>query len=211
METNIDSEDDFKYPSIFEFPPFFTKQINEQTWKSQLASWDSLILAYCQHYKVWKLSVGSTKNNSLENDLVDGLSGTSLNGSNGSDDVNSKLFANPRINRALKQETIKLIFEYMVEKGHAEWEKSSSKQQIFVYFKRPDEWATDIRRWVDSTGQTGSVLTFYEIAHGDLVASQDFAGIDDTILRKAIDNLVSKNQAVIIKASDNQIMGVKIL
>jgi ESCRT-II complex subunit VPS25 len=170
----------FKFPSIYEFPPFFTKQVNEQTWKSQLSYWDSLILSYCQHHRQWRVSIHD-----------------------------KNLFENSKIQRVVKPETAKLIFEYMVSKGHAEWQ--GTKDCILVYVKTPEQWAADIKQWIDGTGQNGSVVTLYELTEGDYASSQEFAGLDPTILKKAVDVLVQQGSAVIMKGTDGQIMGVKML
>lgn len=175
----------FTFPQIFEFPPFFSKQINERTWNAQLGYWDTLILGYCAHYRVWTLDVNED---------------VAVNG--------QPLFSNPRINRSLKKQTVQSILEYMVGQGHAEW--LQDKTTVLVYFKRPDEWATLIANYIDSTGQGGTVVTLYELSEGDLVQSQEFCNINPIMLRRAIDILVSRKRAVLMKGPDGkEIEGVK--
>lgn len=65
---------DFEFPSIYNFPPFFTyvyamllrqgywhlskrRQPTEQTWESQLAQWNDLILSYCRHYRIFRIDL----------------------------------------------------------------------------------------------------------------------------------------------------------
>lgn len=53
----------FLFPSIYSFPPFFTKQPNPQTWSHQLSQWIQLILAYCKFTK-------TSEFNAISNQLV---------------------------------------------------------------------------------------------------------------------------------------------
>lgn len=178
----MEGVDEFKFPAIHDFPPFYTKQVNEQTWKSQLANWDSLILSYCRHYKIWSLDTGSA--------------------------ADQELFANKKINRKLKPDALKDVFNYMIKQGHAEWMDNTT---ILVYFKTPQEWANDISQWITDSGQNGTVMTLYELAHGDLAVNKEFYGMHDAILKKTLDILVSQNKAVWMKSNDGKIAGVKML
>lgn len=55
----------FPFPSIYSFPPFFTRQPNSQTWTSQLSLWSSLILGYCRYNRIWRIDL----NTAIEWDL----------------------------------------------------------------------------------------------------------------------------------------------
>lgn len=59
----------------------------------------------------------------------------------------------------------------MVKEGRLEWD-SPAKTTAIVYWRTPDEWATLLYDWVDSTAQRGSILTLYEIVEGDATANQ---------------------------------------
>lgn len=65
---------DFKFPSIYNFPPFFTyvyamlfrqgywhlskrRQPTEQTWESQVAQWNDLIMSYCRYYRIFRIDL----------------------------------------------------------------------------------------------------------------------------------------------------------
>jgi ESCRT-II complex subunit VPS25 len=189
----------FKFPQIFEFPPFFSKQTNERTWNAQLEYWDKLILDYCSHYRIWTLDINE--------EVTKG---------------GQALFSNPRIDRALKKEIIHEVFEYMVDQGHAEWasiggndrrqDEFKGKTTVLIYFKRPEEWANLISKYIDLTGQNGTVVTMYELAEGELVQTEEFFEINPLILRKALDVLVSRKKAIVMKsANGKEIDGVKML
>ncbi|KAK9473947.1 ESCRT-II complex subunit-domain-containing protein [Dipodascopsis tothii] len=176
------------FPSIYSFPPFFTRQPNSQTWASQLSIWKTFIMTYCRYNRLWKLDLNAA--------------------------LETELFTNKSIQRSLKFETAREILESLVESGSAEWVAPTRGNQgkpsvAYVYWKRPEEWANLIAQWVDSTGQKDSILTLYEIADGDLSVSQEFRGIDPTVLRKALDVLIKRGQAQIMKSFDGEEAGVK--
>ncbi|KAK9462450.1 ESCRT-II complex subunit-domain-containing protein [Lipomyces oligophaga] len=184
----VPAEKAFPYPAIYSFPPFFTRQPNNQTWLSQLSQWTSLILAYCRFHRIWRLDL----NTAMDWDL----------------------FNNKVINRSLKLDTAREILDSMVKKGDAEWvagtgSKAEGKTSAIIFWRRPEEWANILADWIDSTGQRNAILTLYEIADGDLALKQDFRGIDPTILRKSLDVLVRRGQAQIMRSADGEEAGVK--
>lgn len=77
----------FDYPSIYNFPPFFTKQPNETVFKSQLEKWGEIIVQYCEAGKIWKL------------DKDDGI------------------FNNKEIDRKASEELVGDIFQYLQDSG----------------------------------------------------------------------------------------------
>ena len=56
--------------------------------------------------------------------------------------------------------------------GQGEWKKDSKQTVLLVYWKKPEDWAQLIHQYVLETGQTGSVLTVFELLHGDETADQ---------------------------------------
>ncbi|RUS19644.1 vacuolar protein sorting 25 [Endogone sp. FLAS-F59071] len=71
----------FTFPSIHNFPPFFTAQPTLSTWEDQSSLWATVILAYYKHHRLYKLEL---------NEAVSG---------------GSELFANPRIKRSAEWDT----------------------------------------------------------------------------------------------------------
>lgn len=88
----------------------------------------------------------------------------------------------------------------------AEW-VTSAKASAWIWWRRPEEWATSIAAWVDETGQKGSVLTLYEIVEGDASENQEFHGMDMEVLRKGLAVLAKQNKAQVFGTDDQQ--GVK--
>lgn len=98
----------FPFPKIYNYPPFFTRQVNDRTWHAQLLNWAELILAYCRYYRLFtldlKIPTGTSSDNSSKNERRGEL-----------------LFRNDKIGRTLKEEMLREIFEYMVSNGLAMW------------------------------------------------------------------------------------------
>lgn len=92
----------FKPPQIYNFPPFFTRQLNEQTWEAQKKHWVDLIVEYCRITRLWRLY------------------------------VDSELFSNTKIQRTLKPETVKAILDYMVYVGKADWTPEKDAVWVYV-------------------------------------------------------------------------------
>ncbi|CAG8580645.1 5245_t:CDS:2 [Paraglomus brasilianum] len=173
----------FDFPSIYNFPPFFTQQPNEATWQTQAQLWISIILSYCRFYKIHRL------------DLSDALT--------------TELFYNKSINRRLKLETLQSIIKMMIKQGLAEWDPPNKKTSAFIYWKKPEEWATSISNWVSENGLNNSIVTLYEIAHGEASEGTEFHEIDQAVLLKALDVLVKKGEAQTLQATNAEEMGVK--
>jgi ESCRT-II complex subunit VPS25 len=104
----------------------------------------------------------------------------------------------------------------MVKQGQAEYNQeenttsTTTGTSIVVYWKSVNDWISLFGDWLDSTGQNGAVLTFYELSKGDLVTNQEFYNIHPAILNKVIDGLVSRNRVVLMK-DGNKTVGIKVL
>ncbi|KAI8139397.1 ESCRT-II complex subunit-domain-containing protein [Fennellomyces sp. T-0311] len=180
---------DFKFPSVHNFPPFYTRQPTDSSWESQLNQWSELILSYCRHYNIFRID--------LHEVTAPGV---------------SPLFENAKLKRRLSFETLQEILDEMVQRGNAEWEDGpkGSKEQAIIYWRKPADWASLIWTWADQNGMSNNILTVYEIANGDLVEDQPFYELDQFILLKALNVLVKRGNAQLFKgSSDDESMGVK--
>ncbi|KAI9018511.1 hypothetical protein CLU79DRAFT_866163 [Phycomyces nitens] len=159
----------FEFPSIHEFPPFYTRQPTEATWESQVGQWSQVILNYCRHHRIFKLDLQKAT-------------------SPGSSD----LFENTKIKRT------------------AEWEQGPKgpKDQAYIFWRRPEEWAGLVWDWVNANGLNNTVVTLYEITEGDLSEGQEFYGIDNQVLIMAIKVLVKKGDCQLLEGTEGY-MGVK--
>ncbi|GAA5877022.1 hypothetical protein JCM8547_007494 [Rhodosporidiobolus lusitaniae] len=187
--TSSPSSPSFLYPSLFSFPPFFTRQPNPTTWSHQLAQWTTLLLAWCRFTRTWRVEL--TDERCMREPL-----------------------RNERINRRLLLPTLRALVEHMVASGSAEYDPKPAKGKpataVWIYWKRPEEWAAVIYEWVKSTGQTNSIMTFYELTErGDLVHKTEFDKLPDPLLRKALDVLIKQGKAQVLKGLGEDGDGVK--
>jgi ESCRT-II complex subunit VPS25 len=213
----------YEYPAIYNFPPFFTKQPNRNTYESQLEQWKEVILGYCKYNRVWALSnsgmkVGSEIEADFEDDIendddteAEAEAGADVKGATVSGDDN--IFRNDGIKRHANSEFIRDIYTFLVSEHCAEWvgddKDKNHNHGIYVLWHSIEEWAQMIYEWVDNTGQTGSIMTLYELRRGELAAREEFYGMHYNILVKVLNTLVKQGKAALMKDEDGKIGGVK--
>ncbi|KAI1493880.1 ESCRT-II complex, vps25 subunit [Biscogniauxia mediterranea] len=226
----------FEFPREYHFPPFFTRQANLITRHSQLEKWSALILAYCRHHRIYKLSLSQS-----------GIGG-GIGGGNNVSPPHEELFHNRRLNRRLGAADAREIVDYMRKEGRAEYVNGGGSSSgggglggivggmtgvggggedggtggggglgsgvgagagdlVWVYWKTPEEWAGLIEAWVEETAQKNTVLTLYELTEGEDTRGTEFYGLDPDILQKALQVLVKRGKAQIFGHEDQQ--GVK--
>ncbi|KAF5134459.1 hypothetical protein MHUMG1_00451 [Metarhizium humberi] len=174
----------FRFPREYHFPAFFTPQPNLTTHHAQLTKWSSLILSYAKHHRLFKLSLSSASD--------------------------SALFSNRRINRRLAPADIRQVIDFMRKDGRAEYaggDKARDGDVVYVYWKKPDEWAALVEAYVEDTAQKGSVLTLYELTDGEGTRGTELHGMDSEVLLKALNVLVKRGKAQIFGSEDS--LGVK--
>lgn len=185
MATALDPSDPkapFDFPREYHFPPFFTRQVNTTTQHSQLEKWSSLILSYCAHHRLFKLSLSSP--------------------------ASEDLFYNKTLNRRLSLADAREVLEFMRREGRAEWVGGKSDGDIvFVYWRTPEEWARELESWADATGQKNAVLTLWELTEGEATLGTDIRGLDSEVLQKALQILIKRGKAQTLGHGDEQ--GVK--
>ncbi len=47
----------FNFPQIHAFPPFYTRQIHEETWQKQKDLWMETILGYCAVKRIFEINL----------------------------------------------------------------------------------------------------------------------------------------------------------
>lgn len=172
----------FPFPPEYSFPPFFTRQTNLTTHHAQLIKWSSLVLAYCRHHRLFKLSLSGQPTTTTT--TITNPSSPSTEAAGVALDT-TELFHNKRINRRLALPDIRAVIDFLRKDGRAEYVSSSSAPSsssaaeggggggagggdiAWIYWRTPEEWAALVEEWVDATGQKGSVLTVYELVEGD--------------------------------------------
>ena len=116
----------FVFPRLYHFPAFFTPQPTLATRDAQLRGWSSLILSYCRHHHLWRLSVV--------------------------DAINTPLFHNAILKKRLALVDAREVLDWMTRKEggeRAEWVgRDGEKAVCWIYWKRPEEWAGVLSDWV---------------------------------------------------------------
>ncbi|KAK0566639.1 hypothetical protein OC844_000626 [Tilletia horrida] len=203
-------------PPIHAFPPFFTLQPNPTTLATQLDLWSELVLGYCQRNRIWSIDA------------------------EGEWERTGGLFYNKAIERRLNPLAIRTLLAHMVRQGAAGYDgpaqpngrsrlvsalplgvggSSSSSADVnaaslparaWIFWRKPEEWADSIYRWVSDTGQNRSIITLYELTEGDLSEGQEFRELPRPLLRQVLDVLVKQGKAQIFGgAKDQEGEGVK--
>ncbi len=184
---------DFLFPWQYSFPAFFSLQPIAMSRSAQLTTWSELILDYCRHYRIFFLSV------------VDAL--------------NTQLFNNEKMRRKLTLRDANAVLSWMAtaEGGNrAEFFSTNAKKKaeegveggnVWIYWRRPEEWAIELEEWVDRTGQKGTVLTLYEIAQGDASQREEFYNMDMDLLQKSLAICVKRGKAQVFGSEGSE--GVK--
>ncbi|KAI1074197.1 ESCRT-II complex, vps25 subunit [Whalleya microplaca] len=174
----------FDFPREYHFPPFFTRQTNLTTHHSQLEKWSVLILSYCRHHRLFKLSLSAP--------------------------ATEDLFHNRRLNRRLSVADAREVLDFMRKDGRVEYVDGGGAgggDVVWVFWRTPEEWAALLEEWVDGTAQKGAVLTLYELTEGEGTRGTEFHGLDPELLQKALQVLVKRGKAQIFGQEDQQ--GVK--
>lgn len=161
----------FEFPREYYFPPFFTRQTNLNTHHAQLVKWSTLVLAYCQHHRIFKLPLSPTSSSTTSTSTTTTAATPAANAS--AEDI----FFNRRLNRRLALADVREVIDFMRKDGRAEYvgggeggsaaAAGAGGDVVWVYWRTPEEWAALVEGWVDETAQKGTVLTLYELTEGE--------------------------------------------
>ena len=116
----------YAFPKAYSYPPMWSIQRTLATRHEQFKKWSSIILGYCKHNNIWRLS------------LVNAL--------------DSPLFHNRQLRKRLTLLEAREIINWMTgEEGgqRVEWiGKDDEKSSLWIYWRRPEEWAEVLAAWV---------------------------------------------------------------
>ncbi|KDN40780.1 ESCRT-II complex, vps25 subunit [Tilletiaria anomala UBC 951] len=180
------AQEDFTFPSLYAFPPFFTPQPNPQTLESQETAWSKLILDYCQAKRRFSLDAASEE------------------------DLNSELFYNREIDRRISALFVKALLARLVRQGSAAWDATGGKKgkteqntRAIIYWRKPEEWGELIYSWVKETGQNKSILTFFELTEGDLAQqTAEHRKLPTPVLRAALAHLAKTGRCQVFAGEE---------
>ncbi|OQR85904.1 condensin complex subunit, partial [Thraustotheca clavata] len=149
----------FTFPEHYNFPPFFTLQPIRSTREKQLMLWKSLVLDYHQALNQPIFTPNTTP-----------------------------IFENTQINRKLTMEARHAVVSYLVRCGNAEWE-DDTHTRCRIFWKSPAEWAAEIYEYVQQHSMINNVYTIYELHAGEETQDSSFYGLENWLLRKALEIL----------------------
>jgi ESCRT-II complex subunit VPS25 len=159
----------FEFPREYHFPPFFTRQTNLTTHHAQLTKWSSLILAYCQHHRIFRLALSSAAAGPQNTPSAGSATAVSSSAAGSAPAQAEDLFFNKKLNKRLALADVKEVLDFMRKDGRAEYvgKDTTSGDVCWIYWRTPEEWAAVVEAWIDGTGQKGTVLTIYELTEGE--------------------------------------------
>ena len=167
-------------PWQYNFPPFFTIQPNIDTRKKQLEAWCQLVLD----------TQKSCNSHSLD---VNEALGT--------------IFTNKEINRKLSRDGVDMVLEELIKKGHLEWKDPRTKKECLIMWRTPEEWGKLIYKYINDRSMNNSVCTLFELANGDDTDGEEFHGLEQWLLLRALKSLEIDGKAELMAFGDNE--GVK--
>ncbi|OHT02464.1 Vacuolar protein-sorting-associated protein 25 [Tritrichomonas foetus] len=174
----------FSFPDFYDYPPFWTKQPDEETLKKQVELWSNLICAFSKAHNFTEFEIAGA--------------------------LDSPLFSNKKINRQLDRETLLFFLDKMSEKGNAKF-TSDARNRVRIYWRSIDEWAKMLYGYSVKYG-TGP-YTFHELCESDDTTDQPFHKMNYKIMKEAILHLESQGKARFMNPNAKTISehGVKFL
>ncbi|TFK71434.1 ESCRT-II complex vps25 subunit [Pluteus cervinus] len=168
-------------PSIHSAPPFFTQQPNPITQAVVCEQWTKLILSYARFKKLFVLRVEDAE--TLGGDW-------------------DEILRNERINRKLSAPHLSSIISTMVTKNLAAYEPPKQTRSVLLYWRQPEEWAEVLHKWVSTTGQLNTILTFLDITEPPI--ESPLTNLPTSLLKKAIAILAKTNRAQLFGIADGE-------
>ncbi|KAL7431943.1 hypothetical protein ACHAXM_002845 [Skeletonema potamos] len=173
---------DPKLPDFYHFPPFFTIQPVLSTREKQLGQWRQLILKYHTDLKIKTLVLHECP-----------------------------LWKNKSIDRQLDKDEIQLVVEDLVKSGYGEWEDEHTKTRVRILWRKPEQLASDIYDWAVANGYVNSICTVYELHSGEDVNGMSFQGVDEELLRRALEVLERQGKCTVFQGETSEEDGIKFL
>jgi ESCRT-II complex subunit VPS25 len=124
MAPGLAIDEAFQYPPEHDFPPFYTLQPNALTKRAQLQQWSTIIQGFCRHNHLFMLSLA--------------------------DALETPLFRNRDLGKRLGMADTKEVLDWMSGKEggeRIEW-MGTAHETCWVYWRRPEEWASVLAEWV---------------------------------------------------------------
>jgi len=109
----------------------------------------------------------------------------------------------------MRGEDVAYFLGALVERGDAIWDASRSR--CLVFWRRPEEWGDIIYRWIEATGNNGSLMTVYELRLSETTRNEPFHALDLEMMLLALSALESTGKAALFSGEKSDSVGVKFL
>jgi ESCRT-II complex subunit VPS25 len=141
---HIEMTDTSGKPSIYSFPPFYTRQVHEETWLKQASLWSEIITSHCKAHRHFVIPRCDPREDKLLSTITENVS----------------------IKRSLDSTAYRDIIDYMISREHA---TAISGAQVIVWWKSLSDWADEVYQYVTKYGlsSSGQVCTVYELFNGE--------------------------------------------
>mmetsp|Transcript_8712 Transcript_8712/g.22857 ORF Transcript_8712/g.22857 Transcript_8712/m.22857 type:complete len:186 (-) Transcript_8712:244-801(-) len=173
----------FVFPAFYSFAPSFTRQPVAATRTKQEALWADLIRDYCRHHNIFWLDVASA--------------------------ASSALFVNNAIQRRVAAVDVVHFLDALVARGDGAWDEARSR--CLVFWKRPEAWGDLIYQWIEASGNTGSVMTVFELRLSESTRDEPFHNLDLELMLRALSALETAGKAAVFTGERSDSLGVKFL
>lgn len=100
-----------------------------------------------------------------------------------------------------------MVLEELRKKGHLEWKDPKTRKECLIMWRTPEEWGKLIYKYVSDRSMTNTVCTLFELTNGDETEGQEFHGLEQWLLLRALKSLEIDGKAEMMSFGDNE--GVK--
>lgn len=146
-------------------------QVHSKTREIQLNTWANLVMQYQK---------------SLNQPLIN------IN------DEKTDLFVNKELNRRLNVDGRAQVMDHLERTAHATPLDAKKRDQWEIYWYTLDEWANMLYKWAADNAMLGQVCTTYELTSGDSTTDQEFHGLSNDVLLKALKRLEQSGKCELI-------------
>lgn len=146
-------------------------QVHAKTREIQLNTWANLVMQYQK---------------SLNQPLIN------IN------DEKTDLFVNKELNRRLNVDGRTQVMDHLERSAHASPLDAKKRDQWEIYWYTLDEWANMLYKWANDNAMLGQVCTTYELTNGDNTTDQEFHGLSNDVLLKALKRLEQSGKCELI-------------
>ncbi|XDT18754.1 ESCRT-II complex subunit [Nakaseomyces glabratus] len=193
-------------PSIYAFPPLYTRQPNTLVRKQQIDTWIDILTEWCKSHRVFELGKdGVPVRESDASDADDGADGGTTTGN----EAGRSLFKNEEINRAVPPLFIDEIWSVMATRGVAL--VTEGRASYYVLWRTLDSWASLILQWFETVGKLNQVVTLYELTESDETADWEFHSMPLPLLHRCLKPLCNRNRATLMKDEHGTPVALKVV